>query len=49
MSYPLEKLHQEVAFISYYFHWSLDSILELSHAQRHVWMRELSRIHQEMK
>ena len=47
MSYPLERLHQEVAFIAYYFHWPLESILELPHPTRHAWVREISHIHEQ--
>ncbi|WP_442957310.1 DUF6760 family protein [Phormidium sp. CCY1219] len=33
----MDRLHQEVATIAFYFHWSLDEILSLEHAQRHRW------------
>ena len=44
MSYPLEQLYQEVAFVAYHFHWPLDSILEMEHAERHRWIQEISAI-----
>lgn len=46
LSYPLERLHQEVAYLSYYFHWPPDAVMELTHRERHVWVREIGRIHE---
>jgi hypothetical protein len=42
--YPLDSLIREVAFISYYFHWSRDEILDVSHLERRLWVEEISRI-----
>lgn len=44
MSYPLEQLYQEVAFIAYHFHWSLGEVLDMEHADRHRWIKEISGI-----
>ena len=35
-TYPREQLHQEIAYIAYHFHWSLDDILDMEHEERHV-------------
>lgn len=48
MSYPLDKLYQEVAYIAYHFHWSLEEILNMEHKERQVWIREISEINQEI-
>ncbi len=48
VSYPLEKLYQEVAYISYHFHWSLDEILEMEHKERRIWVTEISEINKEI-
>ena len=48
MSYPLEQLYQEVAYIAYHFHRSLDALLEMEHRERHIWLREISRINREI-
>jgi hypothetical protein len=37
-------MYQEVAFIAYHFHWSLDDVLEMEHAERHRWIKEISSI-----
>ncbi|MEQ8956465.1 MAG: hypothetical protein RLP02_00850, partial [Coleofasciculus sp. C2-GNP5-27] len=37
LGYPLDRLYQEVALIAFYFHWSLDDILNLEHEERLRW------------
>ena len=49
VGYPLEQLQQEVAFIAYYFHWSLDQILELQHFDRRGWVEEISAINRQLR
>ncbi len=46
--YPSKALYEEVAYIAYHFHWSLDQILELEHRERHKWVREISKINQRL-
>jgi hypothetical protein len=46
--YPLEQLPQEVAYIAYHFHWSKEEIMEMSHLERHRWVKEIARINQEI-
>jgi hypothetical protein len=46
--YPLEQASQEVAYIAYHFHWSKDEILEMCHLERQRWVKEISRINQEI-
>ena len=48
ISYPLEKIYQEVAYVAYHFHWSPDDILEMEHKERQVWVREISEINKEI-
>ena len=40
----MEQLSEEAAFIAYYFHWPLDEILGLEHAERRSWAEEISRL-----
>ncbi len=48
MSYPLERLYQEVAYIAYHFHWSMDDVLDMEHKERQVWIKEISEINKEI-
>ena len=44
VSYPLERIYQEVAYIAYHFHWAISDILEMEHKERQIWVREISEI-----
>lgn len=46
--YPQEKLFQECAYIAYHFHWRQDDIVDMSHFERHAWLREIARINREI-
>lgn len=48
LSYPLEHLYREVAFVAYHFHWSRDDVLELAHPERKRWVEEIGKIHDAM-
>ena len=45
IGYPLPALYEEVAFVAYHFHWPVDSILNMAHADRRRWVEEISAIH----
>ena len=46
--YPEDELYKEMAFISYYFHWSEDNVLNLEHRERRKWCHEISGINKEL-
>lgn len=48
MSYPLDRLTGEVAYIAYHFHWAIDDILQMEHQERHTWIREISEINRKI-
>ncbi|MCE7885335.1 MAG: hypothetical protein DYH08_16010 [Actinobacteria bacterium ATB1] len=48
VSYPLERIYQEVAYIAYQFHWAIDDILAMEHRERQIWVREISEINREI-
>jgi hypothetical protein len=48
ISYPLDKLSGEVAYIAYHFHWAIDDILAMEHKERHMWIREISEINRKI-
>lgn len=49
MSYPLDRIRAEVAFVAYHFHWSRDCITAMPHGERHAWVRQINDIHEEMR
>jgi len=44
VGYPLKTLYEEVAYIAYYFRWSLEEVLNLEHAERRRWLNEIASI-----
>ena len=36
VSYPLDRIYQEVAYIAYHFHWSPEDVLTMEHRERQV-------------
>jgi hypothetical protein len=44
VGYPLDLLHEEVAFIAYHFHWSREQLLELEHDERRRWVDEIAKL-----
>lgn len=44
VSYPLERLLEEVAYVAYHFHWSYDEIMGMEHAERQQWVDQVARI-----
>ncbi|WP_433328661.1 DUF6760 family protein [Spirillospora sp. CA-294931] len=34
MTYATDRLHEEIAYVAYHFHWSLEEILDLEHPDR---------------
>ena len=44
MTYAPRRLYEEVAYVAYHFHWSLDAILDLEHPQRLRFVTEIASI-----
>jgi hypothetical protein len=44
----LERLHEEVAYIAYHFHWPLEDILDLEHRDRRRWAEEIAKINRRL-
>ncbi|WP_347352203.1 DUF6760 family protein [Intrasporangium sp.] len=48
MTYAADRLHQEVAYVAYHFHWGLDEILDLEHPLRRRYVKEIADINTRM-
>lgn len=44
VSYPQDRLYEEMAFIAYHLHWSYNQIMDLEHRDRLRWCEEISKI-----
>ncbi len=49
MTYAADRLYEEVAYVAYHFHWRLDDILELEHAERRRYVAEIGKINTRIK
>ena len=41
-------MHEEVAYIAYYFHWPLKDILEMEHHDRRRWVEKIADINRKL-
>jgi len=41
-------MHEEVAYIAYYFHWPLQDILEMEHRDRRQWVEKITEINRKL-
>ena len=46
--YPKEQLWQEMAFLSYYLHWSRQEVMGLAHLERRRWCHEVSEVNRKL-
>jgi len=46
MCYPSDRLHEEVAYLAYHFHWPYREVMQLDHRERQRWVAEVARINQ---
>lgn len=46
--YPEDELYREMAFISYYFHWSSEEVTHMEHTARRRWCEEISAINKSL-
>ncbi len=48
MGYPIDRLHEEVAFLAYHFHWDYETIMNMEHRERLSWCEEVSKINEKL-
>jgi hypothetical protein len=42
VTYATDRLHEEVAYVAYHFHWGLEDILDLEHHDRRRYADEIA-------
>lgn len=42
MTYATDRLHEEIAYVAYHFHWSLEEILDLEHHDRRRYVQQIA-------
>jgi hypothetical protein len=48
VTYAVERLYEEVAYVAYHFHWGLDEVLDLEHPDRQRFIDEIARINRRL-
>ena len=49
MTYAADTLYEDVAYVAYHFHWSLDDLLDLEHGQRRRFVQEIARLNRQAR
>lgn len=44
MTHDPDRLFEEIAYVAYHFHWPMDDILDLEHAERQRYVTEIGRL-----
>jgi hypothetical protein len=44
VTYATDRLYEEIGYVAYYLHWSRDEILDLEHAERQRFVRQIGAI-----
>jgi transcriptional antiterminator len=42
VTYATDRIHEEIAYIAYHFHWSLEDILDLEHRDRRRYSEQIA-------
>ena len=48
MTYAVDRLYEEIAYVAYHFHWPLNDILELEHPTRRRYIEEIAQINRRL-
>ncbi len=48
LTYATDGLFEEVAYVAYHFHWSLDEILDLEHPVRRRFVDQIGRLNRQL-
>jgi hypothetical protein len=44
VTYATDRLYEEISYLAYHFHWSIDDLLDLEHTERRRYATEIGRI-----
>ena len=48
MTYAVEQLYEEIAYVAYHFHWSHEELIDLEHLRRKAFVQEIAKINQRL-
>jgi hypothetical protein len=44
VTYAADLIEEETAYLAYHFHWGMDAILDLEHADRRAYVRRVAEL-----
>ena len=44
MTYAVDMVYEEIAYVAFHFHWPLDEILDMEHPVRRRFVEEIGRL-----
>ena len=47
-TYATDRMFEEIAYVAYHLHWSMDEILDLEHPLRQRFVEEIGRINRRL-
>jgi hypothetical protein len=48
VTYAVEQLFEEIAYVAYHFHWSHEELVDLEHLRRRTFVREIAKINKRL-
>lgn len=48
MTYATDRLYEEIAYVAYHFHWSMDEIIDMEHPTRLRYVNEIGKINRRL-
>ena len=48
MTYAPDRIHEEVAYVAYHFHWGMNEILDMAHPTRVRFVEEIGKINRRL-
>ncbi|MEZ4434200.1 MAG: DUF6760 family protein [bacterium] len=48
LSYPSDRLREEVAYLAHYLHWPYETVMAMSHLERAAWVRQTAHLNEEI-
>jgi hypothetical protein len=47
-TYATDRMFEEIAYVAYHFHWSMEEILDMEHPLRQRFVEEIGRINRRL-
>ena len=47
-AYAVDRMFEEIAYVAYHLHWSMDEIIDLEHPLRQRFVEEIGRINRRL-